>query len=140
MEKSILFICCCLSFNTYALPDQTDEINKKIIISGSNEIGLEIMPMSSFNIEEKQLKEFNVMEANKYSFYSIEKNNYEYNSYDYNYSMEEITKDAVAMLSTHLLSFLLPERWGISLEYNRIENRELGVKDEKFLININTKI
>lgn len=139
MEKSILFVCCCLSFNTYALPDQTDEINKKIGISESKKIEFEIMPMNTLNIAETQPKEFNFMEANKYSFYSIEKNNHEY-SYNYNYSMEEITKDAIAMLSTHLLSFLLPESWAISLEYNIIENFKSGTEDEKFLINIKTEI
>jgi hypothetical protein len=139
MEKSILFMCCCLSFNTYALPDQTDEINKKIGISESKKIEFEIIPMNTFNIAETQPKEFNFMEANKYSFYSIEKNNHEY-GYNYNYSMEEITKDAIAMLSTHLLSFLLPESWAISLEYNIIEDFKSGIEDEKFLINIKTEI
>tara|TARA_Y100000588_G_scaffold112523_1_gene123416 strand:- start:68569 stop:68985 length:417 start_codon:yes stop_codon:yes gene_type:complete len=138
MKKIIFFMFFCLSFNSYALPDQTDEINKKIRFAKLEKIEFKIMPMNYFELKKPQKKGFNFIESNKYSFYSIENNNeYQYHS---NYSIENISKDAIAMLSTHILSFLLPESWAISLEYNIIENFKSGVEDEKFLINVKTEI
>ncbi len=145
MKKEIIIISIMSSFNVYALPDLSKEMEEKnnnqlnFVFSGYSEV---------YDIELKKKEDVLFLNNKKFNnnnyqngfnnYYSIK--GFENYSYQSDYTIREATREVFAILSTHLFDKLLPENWTISLEYDFIEKFNSLNDDEKFILSIETKI
>ena len=145
MKKEIIILSIMSSFNVYALPDLSKEMEGE----DNNQVDFVFSSYSGmYDIELKKKEEilfFNKKSLNDNGYKNGFNDYYlttEFDNYNYksDYTIREATREVFAILSTHLFDKLLPDNWTISLEYDFIERFNSLNDDEKFILSIETKI
>lgn len=145
MKKEIIILSIMSSFNVYALPDLSKEMEGE----DNNQVDFVFSGYSGmYDIELKKKEEilfFNKKSLNDNGYENGFNDYYlttEFDNYNYksDYTIREATREVFAILSTHLFDKLLPDNWTISLEYDFIERFNSLNDDEKFILSIETKI
>ncbi len=117
----IVLITLCCANTAHALPDLQNEIDRKI---SSDELFI-FHPVK-----------LSIQDGNKQDLH----NTYSYTSQSsVNYSIEELSAEAIVLLSNMLFEKFLPKEWSINFQYSAEDTQKI-IEEETFLIQFERKL
>lgn len=118
----ITLILLCYANVASALPDLQDEMDRALT---SNELFL----FNQLNNTENQVMYLDYYGNNKINL----------NNPALNYSVEELSAEAIVLLSNLLFDKILPDEWSINLKYFS-EDTQKEIEEEQFIIQFERKL